>query len=112
MADIVPTVGRIVLYSMSSQDCQDLYNQRAVGGFGNNPHQGDIYPAMVVAVWGTTPDSAVNLKVMLDGTDTLWRTSRVVGDSPGTYRWMDYQKKVASGEIEPTFHAVKEATKR
>jgi hypothetical protein len=59
-------------------------------------------PAMFVAVWGDTAESAVNLKVMLDGADDYWVTSTSVEDdrldkdgkrvhTPGRYHWMDYQ---------------------
>ncbi len=106
MADIVPTVGRIVLYRLSQVDITSIMNARRNSVLrGNAMEAGDIFPAMVVAVWGETPTSAVNLKVMLDGDDSFWATSRVVGDTPGTYHWMAYQKKTASGEIAPTLHA-------
>ena len=35
---------------------------------------------MVVAAWVPTPESAVNLKVMLDGADNYWVTSTSVAD--------------------------------
>lgn len=54
---------------------------------GNNVAAGDICPAMVVAVIGP---GNVNLKVMLDGSDTYWATS--VGYDAGkrlrTWHWM------------------------
>lgn len=105
MAEIVPTVGRIVLYRLSEADERDIRMQREGAGGGNRPDEGSVYPAIIVKTWGDAPDSAVNLKVMLDGTDTLWVTSRVVGDQPGNYHWMEYQKKTASGEIAPNLHA-------
>jgi hypothetical protein len=40
---------------------------------GNDVHAGDVYPAMVIRVWGSSGCS--NLKVMLDGSDTYWATS-------------------------------------
>ena len=57
---------------------------------------------MVVAVWGNTPESVVNLKVMLDGSDDYWVTSTSIEDeradkdgnpvhTPGRYHWMPYQ---------------------
>jgi hypothetical protein len=54
-----------------------------VAHVGNQVTAGDVYPAMIVRVWGDTPESAVNLQVHLDGNDTYWATSRVVGD----YAW-------------------------
>ena len=34
---------------------------------------------MIVAVWGDTPESAVDLKCFLDGRDDYWVTSTTVG---------------------------------
>lgn len=113
MTGIVPTVGRIVLYSVSAEQAERI-NRRPdwhhLSGvqvhFGNEATEGSVYPAMVVAVWGNTPTCAVNLKVMLDGTDELWATSVSVGDRPGTFHWMPYQKAIAAGEIVPALHSV------
>jgi hypothetical protein len=54
---------------------------------GNDVVAGQIVPAMVVAVWG---DVCVNLKAMLDGTDTYWATSRNYhpDKAPGSWHWM------------------------
>jgi hypothetical protein len=45
---------------------------------------------MIVAVWGDTPESAVDLKCFLDGRDDYWVTSTTVGapDHDGKYQWM------------------------
>jgi len=45
--------------------------------------------ALVTAVWSPT---LVNLKVMLDGNDDLWVTSRPQGEKPGYWDWMPFQK--------------------
>ena len=121
MADITPTVGRIVLYRMSAQDAATTNQRRshakdkmewhrllktgAQVHFGNTVNEGDVYPAIVVRVWGDQSTSAVNLKVFLDGTDDFWATSVSVGEQPGNYHWMAYQKAVAAGEILPNIHA-------
>ena len=54
---------------------------------------GQIVPAVIVAVWGDTPESAVDLKCFLDGRDDYWVTSTTVGapDHDGKYHWMPYQ---------------------
>ena len=95
MADIIPTVGRIVLYTISTQDVASIRDQRARAGTyqGNDVYAGDVYPAMVIRAWGNKPDSYVNLKVMLDGYDTYWATSRKAGAEAdqGFYHWMPYQ---------------------
>lgn len=91
------TVGRVVHYCMSETDCADVKHQRLLNGqtsndgtVGNEPHPGSVYPAIVVAVWSAT---GANLKVLLDGPDEYWATSRLldesVGDEPmqGSWRW-------------------------
>lgn len=109
---ITPTIGRIVLYVLSSSDVASIKQQRIVKGPGydehkarehpeqfpqgpgNEPYEGEILPATVVKTWGDTPESAVQLQVMLDGPDTFWATSRVnddEGKAPGTWHWMPYQ---------------------
>ncbi len=92
----VPTLGRIVLYTLGEHDADAINASRSVtsgaaaAGFprvGNAPRIGDDYPAVIVRVWGDSEQSAVNLQVLLDGTDTYWVTSRTVGDRPGTWHW-------------------------
>jgi hypothetical protein len=107
MTEIVPTKGRIVWYVLSDDDVITINKRRddarkhlaahielsngAMVHVGNDVRAGDIAPAMVVAVRGDQPDSYVNLKVELDGSDNFWATSRKVGEGPGTYHWMPYQ---------------------
>jgi len=47
---------------------------------GNQVQPEQVCAAMVVAAWVSTPESAVNLKVMLDGADNYWVTSTSVED--------------------------------
>jgi hypothetical protein len=112
MTEIVPTIGRIVLYRIASYQADEINARRrdAYAKFhmhkwqrngtvlhqGNEVSAGQIVPAMIVAVWGDTPQSAVNLKVFLDGSDDYWVTSTSVGDQDGKYHWMDYQKGQAA----------------
>jgi hypothetical protein len=103
---MTPTIGRIVHYTLSESDAaainkrRDDYRKAVKGGavafmdepgwqahVGNMAAAGDVYPAMIVRTWGSTPESAVQLQVFLDGNDTYWATSRAVGDKPGTYAW-------------------------
>lgn len=61
---------------------------------GNDVKAGDIYPAMVLRVWGESGCS--NLKVQLDGSDEYWATSISFDEAkaPGTWHWMfDGQQK-------------------
>jgi hypothetical protein len=112
MVDIVPTIGRIVIYTLSADDASKINKRRAdakthmethiansngvMVHVGNDAREGVDYPAMVVSTWGGKPDSYVNLKVELDGSDTFWARSRKVGTGPGTYHWMEYQKGQAA----------------
>jgi hypothetical protein len=101
---IVPTVGRVVLYTLNESDVRHVLRQYGLIGFsGYGPNVGDILPANVVKVWGDTPESCVNLKVQLDGPGDFWATSRMVEadrcddatgkplHTPGYYHWMGYQ---------------------
>jgi hypothetical protein len=106
-----PTVGRIVHYQLHDSDADQVNRRRAdasafrhsvrqlatqpqsgergrtghVEHFGNEVSEGSVYPAVVVAVFGN--GEHVNLKVLLDGNDDYWATSRPEGDTPGTWAW-------------------------
>jgi hypothetical protein len=98
---MIPTPGRIVLYTLSAQDAEVVKRQRQpwmrlqVGSanvstaihVGNTVYEGDIYPMIIVRTWGATPNSAVNGQVFLDGNDHLWVTSVAVGTGPHTFAW-------------------------
>lgn len=78
-----PTIGRIVQYRLTEQDVDQIVAARMRGeGKGNTVHEGSVYPAMVVAVFGGV---LANLQVFLDGDHTHWAGSRYEGDEPG--RW-------------------------
>lgn len=113
MSKIVPTLGRIVYFTLANWQAEQINKRRDDSSravhkhaweadgtqvhVGNSVKEGQIVPAMVVAVWGNTPECAVNLKVMLDGSDDYWVTSTSVEDeqvphhTPGRYHWMPYQ---------------------
>lgn len=102
---MTPTVGRIVHYKLSEWDVAAINRRRAdyqntlragegnatgyVAHVGNDVRAGDDYPAIVVRCWFTdyTPESCVNLQVLLDGNDSYWATSRRQGDENGQWRW-------------------------
>lgn len=112
MSNIIPTIGRIVLYTLTAEDAAKINSRRndakdwmrfhiqnsngVMVHVGNQVTTGEQFPAMIVRTWGTTPEAAVNLKVELDGSDTFWKTSTMVGEGPGFYQWMDYQKGQAA----------------
>lgn len=80
-----PTIGRFVHYALSDQDAEAILLRRGGTGLGGNAAvAGDVYPAVVVRTFG---GGAVNLKVLLDGEDSYWATSRVEGDEPGQWVW-------------------------
>lgn len=89
---IIPTPGRIVLYKLTAEDAEqvnrrrhdaishaNIHRERASSGAvrheGNHAAAGDVFPMVIVRVWGATEGTAVNGQVLLDGNDTLWVTS-------------------------------------
>lgn len=100
-----PTPGRVVLYTLSEDDAARINKRRddaiarahehkanpEVTGFqvhfGNRVREGDVFPALIVRAWGTTPESSANIQVMLDGNDTFWATSVSVGEGPRRFAW-------------------------
>jgi hypothetical protein len=93
---MLPTIGRVVHYKLGEQDA-DAINQRRrdfaaarasntgfVAHVGNTVRAGDVFPAFVVATFGS---AAANLQVFLDGNDTYWATSREDGAEPGQWSW-------------------------
>lgn len=105
---MLPTIGRIVHYRLTEADADAINKRRAdfdayrrtipemapdpgepgatghMAHVGNHATAGDTYPAVVVRTFG---GPAANLKVMLDGTDDYWATSRSEGDQPGNWTW-------------------------
>lgn len=94
-----PTVGRIVHYRLNDGDVFTITDRRRrvleapVNNWpfqafvGNEVAPGDVFPALVVAVHGEGDKALVNLRVMLDGTDDLWATSRAHGFKDGQWDW-------------------------
>lgn len=100
-----PTIGRTVHYRLTAEDAAQIDRRRTTQGdiaerikagawplgaqahLGNPVAEGDLFPAVIVRVWS---DTCVNLRVMLDGTDELWATSRnpvSMDDSDIPGRW-------------------------
>lgn len=83
-----PAIGCIVHYRLTEDDARHIQQQRAHDLLhGNFVQEGQVYPAAVVRVFAGSPDGTCNLKVLLDGPDTYWATSRHEGDEPGTWSW-------------------------
>lgn len=88
-----PTIGRIVQYRLTASDASEIDRRRttrndiadriasgswpmgAQAHLGNPVREGDVYPAIIVSVWDAKAGT-VNLRVLLDGTDEFWATSR------------------------------------
>ncbi|MFE6868322.1 hypothetical protein ACFVFS_17370 [Kitasatospora sp. NPDC057692] len=84
-----PTIGQIVQYRITEDDTNTLNRRRVLlSHMGNHAYPGDTYPALVVRVEGEAPDQTCNLRVLMDGTDTHWVTSRPQGTEPGTWSWL------------------------
>lgn len=106
------TIGALVLYTLSDGDAAAINTRRvdfqafqrrhahpheagqpgATGHqahVGNTAYAGQVFPAHVVAVFpgGTEVNGVCNLHVLLDGNDSYWATSRVEGETPGTWSW-------------------------
>lgn len=97
MTAIIPTIGRVVWYVLSDMDAKRINRDRVDDPAPlDDVKEGDTFPAIVVKTHGDTPDSYVNLKVLLDGPDMYWAKSVRVGEEPGSYHWMPYQKSQAA----------------
>lgn len=51
---------------------------------GNEVHEGDVVPMIIVRVWSPT---TVNGQAFMDGNDVLWVTSATLGDNPHEWQW-------------------------
>lgn len=99
----VPSPCRIVLYRLSAQDAEHINRRRShalaqmnthresrsgvMVHVGNPVQAGEDFPMMIVRVWGTTPESAVNGQVFLDGNDLYWVSSATYGEAERCWRW-------------------------
>ena len=113
MSEQIPTIGRIVHYKLTDDDAAQINRRRttpksiadrmkdgvpmhetitawpagAQAHIGNDVAKGDVFPMLIVRVWGSSAESAVNGQVFLDSNDVFWATSRTVGDQPGQFMW-------------------------
>lgn len=96
---MIPSVGRIVHYTLSEDDATRINKRRkdaevseiakdesgAIVHFGNQVKAGETYPLVITRTWGDQEGSAVNGQVLLDGNDIFWATSRKEGDNQGDW---------------------------
>lgn len=83
---MIPSPGRVVHYTISEGDAAVLVAKDA-SHHRNQVSAGEIYPAMIVRVFGEPRvGGPVNLQVFLDGDCSYWATSRHEGDEPGQWR--------------------------
>lgn len=111
-----PSIVRIVRYRLSANDAEVVNRRRTTGvsiaerikvlmwpvgaqaHIGNGVSAGDVFPMIIVRTWGNDEGSAVNGQVFLDGSDTLWVTSVLKGDYPGSWSWPEV---MARAKAEP-----------
>lgn len=99
-----PSIGRIVLFKLSAQGAVEINRRRTSGKsiaerlaetpmawpagaqahIGNEVHEGDVFPMMIVRVWS---DTCVNGQAFLDGNDAFWVLSATSGDGPHQWNW-------------------------
>jgi len=88
---MVPTIGKIVLYTLSSQDAAAINRRRADAKeklpwhhairsgaqihVGNDVRAGDVFPLIITRVWGDGEAASFNGQLLLDGNDLFWLTS-------------------------------------
>ena len=110
---MVPSIGRIVHYTLGPEDAAAINRRRTTGKsiaerikstlvnpqggpdvtawpvgaqahIGNDAHEGDVVPLIIVKVWSAT---TVNGQAFLDSNDVLWVTSATEGIGPHTWCW-------------------------
>ena len=86
---MIPSLGRIVHYTLSQYDADTINQRRGAGSAfqGNVVKEGDVFPLIITRVWGSSEDSAFNGQLMLDGNDTRWITSTSIGEGPTKCIW-------------------------
>ncbi|MFI0530326.1 hypothetical protein ACH3XX_09780 [Streptomyces scabiei] len=93
-----PEIGDLVLYRLTAGDVAHInpwrrdFHQNGsadsrtgfIGHVGNFVQEGDVFPAVVVQVHEESTVTC-NLRVLLDGSDTWWATSRAEGEESGQW---------------------------
>lgn len=90
MSEQKPTIGRIVHYTLTANDADEInkLRQESAGTkCGNVAHEGQVYPLIITHVWGDQPSSAFNGSCFLDGNDLFWVTSTEIGEGKRKCQW-------------------------
>ena len=105
-----PSIGRIVHYTLTEQDAQQINRRRTSGSsiadrikedkwpigaqahIGNSAYAGQSYPCIIVCIWPNEygPDfDGINGQVILDANDQFWITSiaEAAEATPGKWNW-------------------------
>lgn len=108
-----PTIGRIVVYRVSSQDADAINRRRKDAAeklawhqalksgaqihVGNAVKEGDEFPLVITRVWGDAEYSAFNGQLFLDGNDLYWVTSTCIGTKPRECYWPVNKSQAIAG---------------
>lgn len=83
-----PQLGQKVYYRLSAEDVRAVHRQRlGARSRATAVRAGDVFPAIIVRVSGTTADAPCNLHVHVDGPDIHWVEQVICGDDSGTWAW-------------------------
>lgn len=81
-----PSLGRIVLYTLTQSDADSINANRGEKFRGNPAAWGQLYPMVVIRVHSET---CINGHVLLDGNDTYWvGQTTLVEDENYNGHWM------------------------
>lgn len=84
----VPSLGRIVHYTMSDQDVTVAnHRRRLLGARGNDAISERTYPLIITAVYADDAVVLLSGQVLLDGDSTYWIASVREGTGPGAWCW-------------------------
>lgn len=104
-----PSLGRIVVYTLTEDDALAITRRRRGGReegtavasinmvVGNPVHAGDEFPMTITSV---APDASINGQVWLDGSDTFWAQGVIAGVGGGTWRWPDEHRRTSTARAE------------
>jgi hypothetical protein len=111
MIGITPTVGRIVHYTLSQSDADQINRRRAHAALHLNEHrdnangvivhsgnpvaEGNVFPMIITRVW-ENDTHGVNGQVFLDGNDLFWATSIAEGEGPHHYAWPMFKAEASA----------------